>query len=93
MKCREVHLHFEWKKMGFGTASKALLLLLATPIQSGAQYFNPEYVSPAPRGGGNRDLLLAGYSANYPSVQVTAALEVLFYQIHFLAEKLSIFLG
>ena len=61
--------------MGFGAAAAALILLLAAPSPSGAQYFNSEYVSPAPRGGGNRELRLAGYSANYPSVQAAAALE------------------
>ena len=59
------------RKMGFGAATAAtLILLLAAPSSSGAQYFNPEYVSPAPRGG-NREIQLAGYSANYPSVQAT----------------------
>ena len=62
--------------MGFGAAAAALILLLAAPSPSGAQYFNSEYVSPAPRGGGNRELRLAGYSANYPSVQAAAALEL-----------------
>ena len=64
--------------MGFGAAASAaaLILLLAAPSPSGAQYFDSEYVvSPAPRGGGNRELRLAGYSANYPSVQAAAALE------------------
>ena len=62
--------------MGFGAAaSAALILLLSAPSPNGAQYFNSEYVSPAPRGGGNRELRLAGYSANYPSVQAAAALE------------------
>ena len=60
------------KKMDFGTAASALILLLAAPFQSGAQYFNPEFVSPAPRGG-NRELHLAGYSAKYPSVQVNGS--------------------
>ena len=60
------------KKMGFGTVAASLILLLAAPFQSGAQYFNPEFVSPAPRGG-NRELHLAGYSAKYPSVQVNGS--------------------
>ena len=46
-----------------------LLLLLAVPSPCEGQYFNPEYVRPAPRGGGDGELRLAAYSANYPSVQ------------------------
>ena len=52
------------------TATFVLLLLAAeVPSPGGAQYFNPEYVRPAPRGGGDGELRLAAYSANYPSVQ------------------------
>ena len=66
-------LHRKNKKMmDFGTAAASLILLLAAPSQTGAQYFNPEFVSPAPRGG-NRELHLAGYSVNNPSVQVNGS--------------------
>ena len=62
--------------MDFGAPSSSsaaalvlLLLAAAGPSPGGAQYFNPEYVRPAPRGGGDGELRLAAYSANYPSVQ------------------------
>ena len=53
------------------TAATLVLLLLAT---GDGQYFNPEYVRPAPRGGGDGELRLAAYSANYPSVQARIVL-------------------
>ena len=67
-----LHREKKKKKMDFGTAAASLILLLAAPSQTGAQYFNPEFVSPAPRGG-NRELHLAGYSVNNPSVQVNGS--------------------
>ena len=68
-------------KMDLGVSSSAaaatlvlLLLAAAVPSPCEGQYFNPEYVRPAPRGGGDGELRLAAYSGNYPSVQVRIVL-------------------